>query len=180
MSRFYDSDDYDGNGAPLDFYYHNTAQALKSKRGLADLKRLLEALDAMPEKVLIRDYLVDYDEDRPRVCALGAFAAYERMKRGDTNDWSEACNMVRVDYGTDVDGQNTDSVALYDTKTTLSLARYIAYQNDEGYYDPSTRKLIPSGHSLWQATRDKVVELIGIAEAEQEARATFRGKPKAK
>src|ERR1700742_2973797 len=45
------------------------ASAIRGKRGQAFLKELIEALDAMPEKRLIAEDLINQDNN---VCALGA------------------------------------------------------------------------------------------------------------
>lgn len=53
----------------LDLYRATVERSLKGRRGQAFLRELAEALDAMPEKVLIAGELVDETGD---CCAIGA------------------------------------------------------------------------------------------------------------
>jgi hypothetical protein len=70
MSRSGYTDDF-GDDDPLAMGRYRAAvdSALRGKRGQVFLRQLIGALDAMPEKKLIRDDLVD---DQGCVCALGA------------------------------------------------------------------------------------------------------------
>lgn len=65
MSRSGYSEDCDY----LDLYRNSVDRAIAGKRGQKFLKELIEAFDAMPEKRLIRDSLV---EENGEVCAIGA------------------------------------------------------------------------------------------------------------
>lgn len=86
------------------------ASAMRGKRGQRLLVDLVKALDAMPEKVLIAEQLVDSEGDH---CALGAVGA----RRGIAMD--------------ELDPEEYESVAeAFDIAEPL--AREIVYVNDEG------------------------------------------------
>lgn len=88
--------------------------AIRGRRGQRFFRELLAALDAMPEKRLIANELVEQDGS---VCALGALG----KARGLSLDG--------------VDPEDPDRVAgLFDI--AASLAREVVYENDEaGWYD---------------------------------------------
>jgi hypothetical protein len=65
MSRSGYSDDYDY----VELYRATVERALQGKRGQAFLRELAESLDAMPEKRLIAEELIDGNGN---VCAIGA------------------------------------------------------------------------------------------------------------
>jgi hypothetical protein len=65
MSRSGYSDEYEN----LQLWRNAVARAIRGERGQAFLKELLAALDALPEKRLIPEALVDSDGE---VCALGS------------------------------------------------------------------------------------------------------------
>lgn len=64
MSRHGYVDDYEY----LEIYRANVARAIRGKRGQAFLRELAEAMDAMPEKVLIAEELISEDG---RCCPIG-------------------------------------------------------------------------------------------------------------
>lgn len=86
------------------------ASAIKGKRGQRLLLDLIAALDALPEKVLIAEALIDTEGD---VCALGAVG----MKRGITMDHLDPEEPEDIAEAFDIAEQ---------------LAREITYVNDEG------------------------------------------------
>src|SRR4051812_16800179 len=107
MSRSGYHDDCDDQWAAIR-YQGALKSALRGKRGQSFLRALIEALDAMPEKRLIRDALHANGE----VCALGALG----LKRG-------------VDMS-DLDPRDAESVAAtFDIAEPL--ARDVVYYNDE-------------------------------------------------
>lgn len=115
MSRSGYSDDWDGSDWELICWRGAVLSAIRGKRGQAFLRELIEALDALPGKILI-------DEDLARngeVCALGAVG----KKRG--------LEMSRVDP------EDRDAVGeLFGIAP--ALAAEIVYENDEAYFGPGT------------------------------------------
>jgi len=87
------------------------ASAIRGKRGQRLLKDMAEALDAMPEKILITEEL----QKNGCVCALGALAAHKGIPVGEVDPW------------------DTDEVAkTFDVASPLS--REIVFENDEGNF----------------------------------------------
>ena len=112
MSRHGYIDDMDDNLA-LGRYRGRVQSAIRGKRGQKLLRELRDALDAMPEKRLIREALVDSDGG---CCALGCVG----RARG-----------VEMD---NLDPEDADQVAAaFDIAEVL--AREIAFENDDCYYD---------------------------------------------
>jgi hypothetical protein len=165
MSRFYDDG---GEGPPPEFWAHNLERALVSPRGKRALQGMIDALEAMPEHRLIRDYLVippedvdllwpkqdtDESETKPLVCGLGAYAAWQRMlKEGLT--WEEAALAVHRKWGRDEEGDWTREVAKQDCGIAVTLGVHIAYLNDEGHSQAQTPE------QLWQATYDWAKKML--------------------
>lgn len=110
MSRHGYSDDIDQWA--LIKWRGQVASAIRGKRGQRLLIDLIQALDAMPEKALIAEKLIDH-EDGDAVCALGAVG----VKRGIPMDG--------------LDPEESETVAeAFDIADPL--AREITYVNDEG------------------------------------------------
>lgn len=109
MSRHDYCDDWDGDD-PLSMYRYRgaVASAVRGRRGQAMLRRLRAALDAMPEKRLIAEDLID---DRG-CCALGAVARMEGIDVSDLDPTNAPAVAARFDIAE-------------------SLAREIVYVNDE-------------------------------------------------
>lgn len=94
MSRSGYTDDDDNN--TLGLYRGNIRRAKRGKRGQQFLRDLVAALDAMPEKRLIRG---DLETDEGAVCALGALrkakgAALEPLRESDWDALGEAFNVA--------------------------------------------------------------------------------------
>lgn len=106
----YDDDAEYSNAGEL--YRAAVDSALYGKRGQAFLRELVHALDALPRKALVADALVTADG---AVCALGAVA----VARG-----IEAAGL---------DPEDADAVAGV-MGIAPSLAREVAYQNDESFW----------------------------------------------
>lgn len=68
MSRSGYTDDYDEDPLANGRWRAQVKSAIRGKRGQAFLRELADAMDAMPEKVLIAEELVDADGD---ACAIG-------------------------------------------------------------------------------------------------------------
>lgn len=127
MSRSGYSDDIDG--WDLIRWRGAVTSAIKGKRGQAFLQEMLAALDAMPNKVLIAESLVEEDG---AVCAMGAVA----LKRG-------------IDVS-DVDPYDREEVA-QTFGISPAMAAEIAYANDDG----SWRHVTPE--ERWIRMREWVV-----------------------
>lgn len=116
MSRHGYSDDIDQ--WELIKWRGQVTSAIRGKRGQRLLIDLVQALDAMPEKVLIAEKLIDHDDD-DAVCALGAVG----VKRGIAME--------------QLDPQEYGSVAeVFDIAE--QLAREITFVNDEWGYSNET------------------------------------------
>lgn len=107
MSRHGYSDDCD-DALALGRWRGQVASAIRGKRGQTLLKDLVEALDAMPEKKLIKGEL----KANGQVCALGALG----VKRGLNLD--------------DLDPEDSETVAEV-FNVAEQLAKEIVYKNDE-------------------------------------------------
>lgn len=110
MSRHGYSDDIDQWA--LIKWRGQVASAIRGKRGQRLLIDLVQALDAMPEKALIAEKLIDHEDD-DAVCALGAVG----VKRGIAMEQLDPEEPECVAEAFDVAEQ---------------LAREITYVNDEG------------------------------------------------
>lgn len=109
--------------------------AIRGKRGQAFLKELVEALDAMPEKRLIKDEL----RTTEGVCALGCVGA----KRGMDLEKLEP--------------ENTEAlVAAFGIAD--AMVREIEWQNDENWYGKETPEI------RWQRVRDWAASQIKAQE----------------
>jgi hypothetical protein len=114
MSRSGYTDDYCDDQWAMIRWRGAVKAAIKGRRGQAFLREMLEALDAMAEKVLIAESLVEEDG---AVCAMGAVA----LKRG-------------LDVSK-VDPYDREQVA-QTFGIPESLAAEISYENDERDYAP--------------------------------------------
>jgi hypothetical protein len=125
MSRSGYIDDFDEDGA-LAMWRGQVASAIRGKRGQKFLHDLLVALEALPNKSLIRDELQDKDG---QVCAIGALG----VKRG-------------IDLQK-LDPEDYDAVAEA-FNIAHQLAQEVAYMNDE-YYDRETPESRFQGMLTW-------------------------------
>jgi hypothetical protein len=105
MSRSGYSDDCEN----VELYRASVSRALRGQRGQAFLRELVATLDAMPEKALIAQELID---ERGGCCAIGAVCK------------ARAIDVSRVDY------EDQDSVARK-IGVARCMAAEIAYMNDE-------------------------------------------------
>lgn len=135
MSRSSYSDDCDG--WDLIRWRGAVASAIRGRRGQAFLREMLAALDAMPEKRLIRGRFIENGE----ACALGVVA----LARG--------CDVSKVDP------EDSEQVAGA-FGISEALAAEIEYENDE-FYDYGLGAAIYSpGERLWRHMRAWVAENI--------------------
>ncbi len=114
MSRSGYSDDCEH----LAMWRGQVASAIRGKRGQAFLREMLEALDALPEKRLIADNLIDSGGG---VCAIGSVG----LRRG-------------VDMST-LDPQDQETIA-HKFGIARQLAAEIAYENDEAGWNDTPEK----------------------------------------
>jgi len=105
MSRSGYSDDYEY----LDLYRKAVDNAIKGKRGQAFLRELAQAMDAMPEKVLIQNELINWEGS---CCAIGVVCKARQIAVDKIDDTDHA--MVGEAVG-----------------IARSMAAEIAYMNDE-------------------------------------------------
>lgn len=124
MSRANYSDDGDG-GWQLIMWRGAVTSAIRGKRGQAFLRELRDTLDAMPEKRLIADQLVDGDE----VCAIGSVGRARGidMSKLDPEDYSRLAQTFGI---------------------SVALVREIEYENDGDGYDLHT-----TPEQRWQSVR---------------------------
>lgn len=113
------------------------AQATRGARGQAFLREMLAALDAMPEKRLIRNELVRADG---AVCALGAVACARGLDASKIEP--EEPEQVAGAFG-----------------IAPALAREIAYENDETHVMRGDA-LYDEGERLWRHMRAWVQKQI--------------------
>lgn len=125
MSRHGFVSNYDSE--PFDYcrWRGSVTRALKGKRGQAFLREMLVAMDALPEKKLVRQNLIKPSylehEGEVLVCALGSVG----LKRG--------LNME----GIDPEDYNTVA-SKFDIAESMS--REIVYINDDGAYEKETEE----------------------------------------
>lgn len=93
----------------LALYRRAVKLALAGKRGQSFLREMAEALDVMPEKMLIKGRLVD---DRKRCCAIGSVCLSRGTKMGS------------IDIGRPRSVAEAMGIA-------TSMVREISYENDE-------------------------------------------------
>lgn len=121
MSRSGYTNDY-GDCLEIALWRGNVANAIRGKRGQAFLRELIEALDALPEKVLIKNELyqnppafIPPEYAMPRVCAIGSVG----LRRGinmdmlDPHDPRQLADVFGIAY---------------------QLVAEIEYLNDERFY----------------------------------------------
>lgn len=100
----------DGDGSELALWRGAVHRALKGKRGQQALREIRDALDAMPQKVLIGDSLVTADGEYCTLGVLGVARGLD-MSKIDPEDW----DAVAAKFG-----------------IAPAMVREIVYENDEG------------------------------------------------
>lgn len=122
---------YDDGCEHLTMYRGQVASAIRGKRGQAMLCDLRDALDAMPEKRLIGDFIMD---NKGGVCALGALGKHKGvdMHKLDASDDDVRATMFNV---------------------SECLIREVEYMNDEAYFRQTPER-------RWETMRKWVEEQI--------------------
>lgn len=111
MSRSGYVDDFDDCGGRANLWYGTVRRAIRGKRGQKLLRDMRDALDAMPDKRLIPQALVDEDGGH---CALGALGA-----------------MRGIDMSA-IDPEEPEHVAAA-FSVAPALVREISFENDDFY-----------------------------------------------
>lgn len=104
--------DYHDDDLGLGRYRGQVASAIRGKRGQAFLRELADAMDAMPEKILIAKELIDDEGD---CCTIGVI-----------------CKARGVDVSK-IDSTDPHSVAAA-VGIAYQMAAEIEYENDDGWY----------------------------------------------
>jgi hypothetical protein len=126
----------DCNGWDLIRWRGAVTSAMRGKRGRALLLELRDALDAMPEKVLIARELVDASGS---FCTLGVIGKARGLPLAD------------------IDPEDSDQVAKQ-FGIAPALAKEIVFENDEGCW------LDESPQERWERMREWVEEALKIGE----------------
>lgn len=108
MSRSGYVDDMD-DALALGRWRAQVKSAIRGKRGQAFLRELAEAMDAMPEKILIKDELIDHEGD---CCTIGVVCKIRGV------------DVSKVDYSDPEEVGNIVGIA-------KQMAAEIEYENDE-------------------------------------------------
>lgn len=129
MSRFWDDGDGD---LPSVFHDIDLHRRLTSGRGQRILRDILDGLILMPEWRLVDGWIAQApDEDAPygAVCVVGAYAAYQRVKAGES--WTEAVDVLAERWG----GEQDDAWVTQQLGRSVGLAKAVAIElawlNDE-------------------------------------------------
>lgn len=148
MGRSGYSDDY-GDDEPglLNLYRHAVHRAIAGARGQSLLRRLRDALDAMPVKRLITDAIKDDSGD---VCALGALDPSAPVYDAEDDDYGDHATLLAAHFG-----------------VARALASEIVYMNDEAF---AWRCREETPEQRWSRMRAWVDEQIsGEAHVHQES-----------
>lgn len=137
VSRSGYSDDYDGDGAPPEFWEAAVKRAVTGKRGQAFMREMLSALDAMPVKALEKSVLVK----GTACCAMGAVAIARKLDTSgvDAECTREVGNLLGI---------------------ARSLAGEIAFHNDDDFGHLALSNETPE--QRWVRMRAWVAEQIEV------------------
>ena len=108
--------------------------AMRGKRGQAFLRELADAMDAMPEKILIANELINEDGD---CCAIGVVCK------------ARGIDVSKIDHEDPKHVGNAVGIA-------RQLAAEIEYENDEGWYGSETPE------ARWVRMRKLIEEWINL------------------
>jgi len=129
MTRFWDDGDGD---LPSVFHDIDLRRRLTSGRGQRILRDILDGLILMPQWRLIDGWIVRRPEDEVGVgemCVVGAYAAYQRVKAGES--WADATDALAERW----DGEQDDAWNTQVLGRSVGLAKAVAIElawlNDE-------------------------------------------------
>lgn len=133
MSRFYDCDDWDGEGMPPHLWESVIKRAMQGKRGKQVLREIREALLAMLEKKLANGVFYD----KGVCCTLGAYAAHKVQHGGIVLNRGKQFER-RINTLEELQDRTEFMVDALDTEEfgksmglTMALSCQIAWLNDE-------------------------------------------------
>ncbi len=129
MSRFWDDGDGD---LPAVFLEVDLRRRLTSGRGQRILRDVLDGLIAMPEWRLIEGWIARSPEEETgvgEVCAVGAYAAWQRVKRGES--WIEAIDVLTERWGGEQDDAWNTEMLGRQAGLAKAVAIELAWLNDE-------------------------------------------------
>ncbi len=138
MSRF--SGDEGEGDLPAIFWEIDLQRALTSGRGQRILRDFEAALRSMPVRRLeADDQIVHWDEDvqEGAACAVGAYAAYQRVKAGET--WPEAFEALAERWGGESDYWEPERLGR-SVGLARTVAGHLAWLNDEQFGDLKPRQ----------------------------------------
>jgi hypothetical protein len=157
MSRF-GWDDGDGD-LPAVFLKVDLHRRLTSGRGQRILRDVLDGLVMMPQWRLVDGWIARPAEEEDAlgdVCAVGAYAAWQRVKAGES--WAEAIDVLAERWG----GEQDDAWATELLGRKAGLAKAVAIElswlNDEQFSDMTPE-------DRWHAMVGWVWQQIILAEA---------------
>jgi hypothetical protein len=119
MSRHGYQDECEIDQSDLAMWRGRVMSAIRGKRGQRLLTDLRDALDAMPEKRLVRDVLVAGDGD---VCALGCVGKKRRVENLDKLDPADHDTLAKT----------------FDVAECLIME--VEFENDDGGYNETPEK----------------------------------------
>jgi hypothetical protein len=143
MSRSGYIDDFDGDYLQLGRWRGRVKSAIRGKRGQAFLRELAAAMDAMPEKKLIANELIN---EVGECCTIGVVCK------------ARGIDVSKIDYE---DGKQVGAAV----GIAESMAREIEYENDEhlGVYSPDEHRFLPeTPEQRWTRMRKWVEEKLAI------------------
>lgn len=135
MSRFWGDDDGD---LPAVFFEVDLHRRLTSGRGQRILRDVLDGLIAMPQWRLIEGWIARSpaeDGAVGEVCAVGAYAAWQRVKTGES--WAGAIDVLAGRWRGEQDDAGRTVALGRQSGLAKAVAIELAWLNDEQFSDMS-------------------------------------------
>lgn len=140
----------DEPSAPYEFQEQAIRNAINGRRGQAALRLLIRALDAMPQRRIIDDWLIK-DGD---VCTVGAMVLQQCIEAGASREGALGYLMGEQDrLNREASWDWTDIVTLANEQ--LDIARFMGFEIVE-LTDEWTKRSTPE--QRWQYVRDWAVK----------------------